>query len=210
MRVLLSILLAAALLGGLAALADQGAPEATAPPQAQNDGSAESSGDEVGRFSVPRIPVPSIPRIEVPEMPDIEVPEVPTAAPTQKPKIEVPEIPQVGSPETDVPSLTSDASDAVEAALEALGVAAYRALYDALEDGAAVGSGSRGDAAKGLQQMLAAFGQDIAVDGIVGPRTIAALNAVQAQYGLPQRDELDAAGFASLLPLLLEKGQAAP
>lgn len=210
MRILLSILLAAALLCGLVALADPGAPQTTVPPQAQNDGSAEASEDEVGRFSIPRIPVPSIPPVEVPEMPEIKVPEVPTAAPTQKPKIEVPEIPQVGTPEADVSPLTSDASNAVEAALETLGVAAYRALYDALKDGAAVGAGSRGDAAKGLQQMLVAFGQDIAVDGIVGPKTIAALNAVQAQYGLPQREELDAEGFAALLPLLLTQGQETP
>lgn len=210
MRTLLSIILAAALLCGLVALADPGAPERTVPPQVQNDNSAEASGDEVGRFSVPRIPVPTIPQIEVPETPDIEVPEVPTAEPTKKPKIEVPEIPQVETPEADVPPLSSDASNAVEAALETLGVPDYRALYDALNDGATVGSGSRGDAAKGLQQMLVAFGQDVAVDGIVGPRTIAALNAVQAQYGLPQRDELDAAGFAELLPLLLANGQETP
>ena len=210
MRTLLSILLAAALLCGLVALADPGAPERTVPPQGQNDDNAEASADEIGRFSIPRIPVPSIPQIEAPEMPDIEVPEVPTAAPTEKPKIEVPEIPQVATPETDVPPMTSEASDAVEAALETLGVPAYRALYDALKDGAAIGSGSRGDAAKGLQQMLVAFGQDIAVDGIIGPKTIAALNAVQAQYGLPQQDELDAAGFAALLPLLLAQGQEAP
>lgn len=210
MRTLLSIILAAALLCGLAALADPGVPESTVPPQAQNDDSAEASDGEVGRFSMPRIPVPSIPQIEVPEMPDIEVPEVPTAEPTKKPKIEVPKIPQVATPEADVPPLTPDASNAVEVALETLGVPAYRALYDALNAGSTVGSGSRGDAAKGLQQMLVAFGQDIAVDGIVGPKTIAALNAVQAQYGLPQSDELDAAGFAELLPLLLTQGQEAP
>jgi peptidoglycan hydrolase-like protein with peptidoglycan-binding domain len=46
------------------------------------------------------------------------------------------------------------------------------------------------------------------VDGIVGPKTIAALKAVQAQYGLPPSEKLDAAGLATLLPLLLTAGQS--
>jgi lysozyme family protein len=73
-----------------------------------------------------------------------------------------------------------------------------------------VGDGSRGDAARGLQQLLVAFGQDIRADGIVGPKTIAALKAVQAQYELPQTDKLDAEGLAALLPLLLRNGQDKP
>ena len=214
MKKMLLILLAAGLaLSAPTALADQetpqatAAPEATVAPQTQNDGSGDPSGVDLSRFSIPRIHAPVIPKIEVPEVPEIEVPEIHTPAPTQKPKIEVPGIPTVEPGEVEAPAATSDASQPVEAALEALGVDAYRALYDALSAGETVGEGSRGDAARGLQQMLAAFGQDIRVDGIVGPRTIAALNAVQAQYGLPPSDKLDAGGLAALLPLLLTAEQ---
>ena len=192
MKKLLSVLLAAAvLLCGLAVLAEQ-------------DGSNED------RFSALRIRVPTVPPVEVPEIPEIEVPEVSTLAPTKKPKIEVPEIPEVDLSGVDVPQATSGAVDQVETALAVLGVDDYRALYDALSRGVAVGEGSRGDAAKGLQQLLTAFGQEVKADGIVGPKTLAALNAVQAQYELPQTDRLDAEGLATLLPLLLMNGQDEP
>jgi hypothetical protein len=194
MKKLLSILLAGALLlCGLAALAEQ-----------------DASGDDMSRFSIPHIAAPTVPPVEVPEIDEIKVPEVPTAAPTKKPKIEVPDIPEVDVPQTDLPGAATDAADPVEAALASLGVDAYRALRDALADGGIVGNGSRGDAAKGLQQLLAALGQDIRADGIVGPKTIAALNAVQDRYGLPRTDKLDAAGLAALLPLLLTNEQPAP
>lgn len=189
MKKLLSVLLAAAvLLCGLTVL-------------------AERDGPEEDRFGALRIRVPTVPPVEVPEIPEIEVPEVPTAAPTKKPKIEVPEIPDVDVDTPDTPRVTADASARVESALAALGVTEYPALRDALSSGEAVGEGSRGDAAKGLQQLLAAFGQDVTADGIVGPRTLAALKAVQGQYELPQKDKLDAEGLATLLPLLLRNGQ---
>ena len=57
---------------------------------------------------------------------------------------------------------------------------------------------------------MAAFGQAVKADGIVGPRTIAALNAVQDQFGLPRTDSLDAEGFAALLPLLLQPTEDSP
>ena len=183
MKKLLTILLASAMLmWGGAASAEQDAP-----------------GGDMSRFSIPRIPAPTIPVIEVPEIPEIDVPEVPTAAPTEKPKIKAPEIPGV---EVSAPQ--------VEAALEALGVKDYRALYDALSRGEVIGDGSRGDAARGLQQLLAAFGQTVKADGIVGPRTIAALNAVQDQFGLPRTESLDAEGFAALLPLLMQPAEDSP
>ena len=192
MKKLLSVLLAAAvLLCALASLAEQDEPKED-------------------RFSVLRIRVPTVPPVEVPEINEIEVPEVPTAAPTKKPKIKVPEIPDVDVDAPDVPRVTANAPAQVESALAALGVTGYPALRDALSSGEAVGDGSRGDAARGLQQLLVAFGQDIRVDGIVGPKTIAALKAVQAQYELPQTDKLDAEGLAALLPLLLRNGQDKP
>lgn len=169
---------------------------------------AEQGG--AGRFAFPRIVAPTVPPIEVPEIPEIEVPKVPTAAPTKKPKIEVPEIPDVNVSGPDVSRATAEAPTQVEAAMAALGISEYSVLYDALSSGEALGDGSRGDAAKGFQQMLVAFGQALKVDGIVGPKTIAALNAVQDKYELPRNDALDAAGFAALLPLLLEGGQEAP
>ena len=48
------------------------------------------------------------------------------------------------------------------------------------------------------------------MDGIAGPKTLAALNAVQAQYELPQTDRLDAAGLSALLHLLLAREQPEP
>ena len=194
MKRLLSILLASAVLvWGVAVPAEQDA----------------SEGD-MSRFSIPRIPAPTIPVIEVPEIPEIEVPKVPTAAPTEKPRIKAPEIPGVEVSGEDLPQPTAAAAPGVEAALEALGVEAYRALYDALSRGEVIGDGSRGDAVRGLQQLLAAFGQAVKADGIVGPRTIAALNAVQDQFGLPRTDSLDAEGFAALLPLLLQPTEDSP
>lgn len=194
MKKLMSVFLAASLLlCTLAVLAEQGNP-----------------GDDMSRFTIPQIHVPTVPPIEVPEIDEIKVPKVPTASPTKKPKIVVPEIGEVDMPEQDVPSATAEASNQVEVAMEALGVSAYRALYDALSRGETVGDGSRGEAAKGLQQMLVAFGQTIRVDGIVGPKTLAALNAVRDQYELPRSDKLDVEGFSVLLQLLLEKGSEAP
>jgi len=193
MKKLLSVLLTAAmLLCSLAVLAEQ-------------DGAKEED-----RFSVLRIRVPTVPPVEVPEIPEIEVPKVPTPAPTKKPKIEVPEIPEVEVDAPDVPRVTADPAAQVESALATLGVTEYRELYESLSSGEAVGDGSRGDAAKGLQQLLVAFGQSVTVDGIVGPKTLAALNAVQAQFELPQTNKLDAKGLASLLPLLLMNGQEDP
>ena len=122
----------------------------------------------------------------------------------------LPEIPDVEMDAPDMPRVTADAPAQLESALAALGVTDYPALRDALSSGEAVGDGSRGDAARGLQQLLVAFGQDVRVDGIVGPKTIAALKVVQGQYELPQTDKLDAEDLAALLPLLLRNGQDKP
>ena len=89
------------------------------------------------------------------------------------------------------------------AVIDALGGGVYRETYEALRAGEVIRKGSKGTAAKGVQQTLAAFGQDIAVDGNVGAKTIAALNAVQAAFGMEETDALDAEGYARLLPGLL-------
>ena len=87
--------------------------------------------------------------------------------------------------------------------IQALGEAPYRAVYDALLEGDIVQKGTINETARGLQQTLVAFGQNISVDGNVGAKTIGALNAVQAAFGLPQTDAVDAAVYAQLLPRLL-------
>ena len=91
----------------------------------------------------------------------------------------------------------------VEDVLTALGDDTCRATYEALLAGEVIQNGSKGETAKGIQQMLIAFGQDITADGSVGPKTLAALNTVQAAFGLEQTDSMDAAGFELLLPRLL-------
>ena len=94
------------------------------------------------------------------------------------------------------------AQSPLEAVMDALG-GGCRATYEALSAGGPVGPGSRGDAARGVQQTLVDFGQDIAADGIVGQKTMGALNAVQTVFGLETTDTLDAQGYAALLPRLL-------
>ena len=112
----------------------------------------------------------------------------------------------------DVPGIgaTIPAADAAPAPgmltddiLEALGEGPWREACAALQAGGSVGMGSKGDLARAVQETLAAFGQDIAADGSFGKKSLAALNAVQAAFGLPQTETLDAEGFAELLPRLL-------
>ena len=98
-----------------------------------------------------------------------------------------------------LPALADTTSDT----LDALGKDVYKTTYEALQDGEVVQKGSKGAAAKGVQETLVAFGQGISVDGNVGSKTIKALNAVQEAFGLPATDSLDADGYAQLLPRLL-------
>lgn len=100
-------------------------------------------------------------------------------------------------------ALADEARDAaLEAVLDALGDDC-RATYESLRANGPVGMGSRGDAARGVQQTLVEFGQDIVADGIAGAKTLGALNAVQSAFNLPASDALDAEGYAALLPRLL-------
>ena len=165
---------------------------------------------------------------DVPEVPKIDVPDVPDRTATPPPKIGVPEIPAVEPPDVDailgrkaagedgegaaddaVPAdAPADDADGMDAPLDALGDAAYRDAWRALKAGEVLRQGSRGDAAKGVQRALIALGQDIAADGIVGPKTMAALNAVRSELGLEPSEALDAEGYAALLRRLAEN--AAP
>ena len=167
------------------------------------------------------------------EVLDFEVPERLKPEATDAPKIEVPEIPEIELPEIDLPwmsgegsaspgaegdadsgaemALTDDAGEAdpdaavpgPEALLNALGRDAFRETYEALLEGEVLKRGSKGDAARGLQQTLVAFGRDIAVDDNVGPKTMAALNEVQKAFNLEKTSSLDDDGYAALLPGLL-------
>ena len=162
---------------------------------------------EAFTFEMPHIAAPRVPEIAVPEVPEIDVPKVPKPKETAAPKIEIPKIPQVklpGATATVKPAATAtpepEAADPrVEEALAALNTPAYRKAYDALRGGETLRRGSRGDTARALQQLLVAFGENIAVDGDVGPRTLAALNAVQGRLGLPKTDSLGASDFGALL-----------
>ena len=140
-------------------------------------------------------PTPEPTATPTPEPTTAPTPE-PTTAPTPEPTAEPIEEPAPEPEGTPIGVSTEDI-------LAALDDDTCRATYDALSAGEVIRKGSRGDTAKGVQQTLVDFGQNIAVDGSVGPKTIAALNAVQAAFGLTETEELDAAGYADLLPRLL-------
>ena len=129
----------------------------------------------------------------------------PTATPTPEPTATpTPEPTEAPTPEpTPEPTEAPREEVTVDDILSALDNDTYRATYDALLSGEVIAKGSKGDTAKGVQQTLVAFGQNITVDGNVGPKTIAALNAVQEAFGLEQTEALDADGYARLLPRLL-------
>lgn len=156
-------------------------------------------------------PVAQVPHIQLPkvQVPKVPVPRVPL------PKVQVPTIqaPTVASPvagndtsEAPVPTqqpASEPAEVRIDEVIDALDNDVYRKTYDALLSGEVIQKGSRGDTAKGVQQTLVDFSQRIAVDGSVGQKTIAALNAVQSAFGLPNTQMLDAEGYAQLLPRLM-------
>ena len=73
------------------------------------------------------------------------------------------------------------------------------ATYTYLQGGGALESGSRGEAAMGLQRVLIALGQPITADGIIGGQTIAALQRAQREYGLTETEAVDSSAFMDLL-----------
>ncbi|MBQ3424172.1 MAG: peptidoglycan-binding protein [Clostridia bacterium] len=167
------------------------------------------------------VPKFSIPEIVVPEMPEIDVPEVPKAKETRTPKIEVPRIPEIALPDAILPNEAAEGPEAsaapalaedpeAEAALAALGDADFRSAYEALKAGAAIEQGTRGAAAAGLQKLLNAFGHTLSVDGIVGPKTLAALAEVQNRLGLEQTGRVTAVEYARLLRALVLSEQTQP
>ena len=158
-------------------------------------------------------PVITPPVITPPIVPPVVVPPVltsqgtasssaeaaePTEAPTEAPTPEPTEEPTPEPTEAPTPVPTPVKPD-TEAILDALGVEAYRTAYAAMQAGEVVQKGSKGDAALGVQQLLAALGQDISADGNAGPRTIAAIQATQTAFALPATGYVDAPTFEKLL-----------
>ena len=99
--------------------------------------------------------------------------------------------------------ITGIGEDVAEEILSSLNNDAYRKAYDAVMAGEVLRGGSKGDAARGVQQMLADFGKKITVDGKLTDKNMETLNAVQEAFGLEQTDSLDAEGYIRLLPRLL-------
>ena len=200
--------------------ADTPEPEPTGEPPADETEAPAAQSTEApaagGSGTLPSFSVPQTPQITVPDVPKIKVPDVPEYSAPKSDKIEVPDIPKVEVPDLALPASTSDPQAAgpgdpeVEALLDRLGKAVYRRTYEALAAGEIIQNGSRGETARGVQQTLTDLGQKLSVDGIVGPRTLAALNAVQAEFGLNETDSLDAAGYANLLSHLASAADGQP
>ena len=131
------------------------------------------------------------------EAPEPEAAGEPTA-------VEAPEPEAAGeSVAAEEPATVPSAPADVDSVLAALGSDHCRATYEALLAGEVIQNGSKGEVARGVQQTLIDFGQGITADGSVGPKTLAALNAVQSAFGLEPTDFVDAAGYEALLPRLL-------
>ena len=123
----------------------------------------------------------------------------PVPAATPRPTVRPTATPKPTPKPTPTPAPAADVDDL----LDYLGKDAYRDAWEHVDSGESFRSGSKGAPAKGLQSMLVAFGQDISVDGSVGPKTINALKTVQEAYGLEKTDTLDADGFEKLLVRLV-------
>lgn len=79
----------------------------------------------------------------------------------------------------------------------------YAAAREFLKTGETLGSGSKGDPARGLQTLIRAFGKEIAADGNVGPKTMAALTEIEEMFRMEETDALDLETFDRLLMILL-------
>lgn len=104
----------------------------------------------------------------------------------------------------------ADGTPLMNNVLNALGNGVYRTTYEALQGGETIKNGSYGATAKGVQQTLADFGENISADGSVGSKTIEALQHVQKSFGIGKTDKVDAYVYERLLVrLLLMKDQEA-
>ena len=97
----------------------------------------------------------------------------------------------------------SISDDTLQAVLDALDNETYRNTMTALLNGDVITNGTYSETAAGLQQTLADFGCEIAVDGSAGPATFQNLNYVLSVFGMNETDTVDADLYAELMPLLL-------
>ena len=85
--------------------------------------------------------------------------------------------------------------------LDTLGKEEYRKTFEFLADGAVITEGYKGDAGRGLQQVLVDLGCEIAVDGAVGAKTMEALHHTETVFGFDPSDQIDLELYSRLLPL---------
>ncbi len=85
--------------------------------------------------------------------------------------------------------------------LDTLGKEEYRKTFEFLADGAVITEGYKGEAGRGLQQVLVDLGCEIAVDGAVGAKTMEALHHTEAVFGFDPSDQVDLELYSRLLPL---------
>ena len=109
---------------------------------------------------------------------------------------------QTGVSEQSASAMAPD-EDLINRILDVLDSEVYRSTRTLLKNGEVVGSGYRGDAGSGIQQLLVDLGCDITVDGIVGQQTLDSLAQVQQELGLPVTEKADLDTFDTLLPILL-------
>jgi len=107
------------------------------------------------------------------------------------------EAPEEAAPEAD------EEDDTLEQVFDALGNGVYRFTYTALQNTPPVALNSKGEIVRSVQQTLIDFGQDIQATGTADAATMNALNAVQSGFGLKVTPQLDAKGYAELMPMLL-------
>ena len=100
-------------------------------------------------------------------------------------------------------SAFADITPLIDNVLNALGNGIYRTTYEALQAGEVVANGTYGTTAKGVQQTLADFGENISADGSVGSKTIEALQHIQKSFGIGKTDKVDAKVYERLLVRLL-------
>jgi peptidoglycan hydrolase-like protein with peptidoglycan-binding domain len=96
-------------------------------------------------------------------------------------------------------------SDNGQTGLGAPELAADETLQQVAAGAATLAKGARGDGVRALQQALTTLGTPMTADGSFGPKTGAAIAALQAAEGLPQTGVVDAATLAAIDERLSQK-----
>ena len=87
--------------------------------------------------------------------------------------------------------------------LEKLNNTLYETAYQYLLEGKVLKSGVKGNAAKGLQQLIVLLGEETAANGTLSSKTIASLNKVQQAFGLTTGKEVKLEDFRGLMACAL-------